>query len=246
MKEFVCIGMACIPERVVNLRKSVPVLAAQCDRLHIHLNGAKAFPKEAWTALPSVTLSRSDKNLGDAEKLRALHCFEGWYLTVDDDILYPTDYVERLVSELESVNRWGVSCVHGSYFNARSTEERHFMDRRVMFGYQQARDKTTRVLIPGTGTACFHTSMFKPLRSLAEHMNMLDIYIASWAATEGLPIYCVPRKQDWLQDLPNHGYAAAAERPMDFMQEVVDQHWAGILAMHADLSKGKDTNRSTQ
>jgi len=195
-------------------------------------------------SLPQVTLSRSEKNLGDAEKLRALRDFEGWYCTVDDDILYPPDYVARLVEELESVNKWGVACVHGSYFNALLSKDDHFMNRRRMFGYQQALAKTTRVLIPGTGTTCFHTSMFKPERAQAEHMNMLDIYVSAWAATAAIPVYCVPREAEWLQDLPNCGYAAADARPLAHMQEVMDQHWPGILAMHADLSKGKETGRT--
>jgi hypothetical protein len=226
------VGMACQPHRADNLLLSAPVLAAQCGALHIHVNGkVPTILRDLETNYDNIVLTASRENLGDTAKLSGLSNCEGYYLTVDDDILYPPDYVATMKRYLDAQSRIGILCVHGSTFDPSTVPG--FIGRRKMYDFGAALDQPQRVLMPGTGTACWHKSVFKISEADIRTPNMLDVWVACMAAEQGIPVISVPRPAGWLKPLSTCGTSICRERPIVDMEVLVQQHQKALQRMHA-------------
>ena len=102
MSDGVLIGLASIPEREGSLQRTLKSLAPQADKIALSLNEYAQVP--SWLArFPNVEATIRSENLGDAEKFAAVDEWDGVVCTCDDDILYPSDYVARI---LEGLEKW--------------------------------------------------------------------------------------------------------------------------------------------
>ncbi len=239
----VCIGMAAQPRRFENLQKSLPILAEQCDKLWLIVNPDSTKKIEEPTPILPSCLDKiqnteviiNSENLGDKEKFLGMqYQSSGYYLTVDDDILYPKDYVERMIEYMLQKENWCITCVHGSTFDPFGNLDR-FIGQRKMYHFEWGYDRLDRVMIPGTGTACYEVTKFKMLPEEMPVTNMGDIWIACKAARLGVPIYTVPRPAGWLKGLPSFGQNIAENRPSKEMVEAVKRNKEHLQKMFRRL-----------
>ena len=91
-------GVASIPERSENLRQTIESILPFVDELHVFLNNYPATPKYLQNPKISVYRSQDYHDLGDAGKFFTVGKKRGFYLAIDDDIIYPEDYVWKLVN----------------------------------------------------------------------------------------------------------------------------------------------------
>jgi hypothetical protein len=113
-------GMATMPDRLPYLEKVVETIRPQVDVLRVYLNNFEEVP--GFLMSEEACLSQDAKgDLGDAGKFYWIDDQEGvgysHYLTIDDDIGYPDDYVERLAWEFDARQGKAVVGVHGSEFS---------------------------------------------------------------------------------------------------------------------------------
>ena len=82
--------------RIDSLVKTVESIINQCDELNIIFNSE-------ITEIPSIFFEKkinlifSDNSYGDAMKFYFLEKSDGYFITIDDDIIYPPNYVRRNV-----------------------------------------------------------------------------------------------------------------------------------------------------
>ena len=197
--------MATFPARHATLPAVVASLAPQVDRLFIYANETTEGlpPLDAW---PNVTVLDSRNHAGDLSAngkifptrfLRDCTVF-----TVDDDFIYPRDYVSRYLGVFEAFG--GRCCVatHGSVFPERP---RWYYERCQVFSAVQALQAAQLATLAGSGTFAFRQSSLRldPDDFLGE--VMVDLKLSLAAAEQELPIWCVARPKSWLRPLTNQG-----------------------------------------
>lgn len=121
MRKEITIAMASFPPRKAGMLLTVAALLPQCDRLCLYLNGYDERPEELpqcdrlTVVLAGPSCAAPDK--GSQGKHHWLDRYGGaYYLTVDDDILYPADYVEKMVAAIDRYSRKAIVTAHGSLY----------------------------------------------------------------------------------------------------------------------------------
>jgi hypothetical protein len=191
--------MATMPSRGQTLPKALSTLLPQVDHLFLFLDrfpqGVPDHPR--ITALPSQLhgdLRANGKLLG------LVHApDQGIYLTVDDDIAYPPNYVERLVFHLDHLGPRIVAGVHGSQL--KRDHFTSYRKNRVIYPRSWEWPHYTPVDILGTCSAAFRLEDLRfDVRDWAI-TNMVDLNFAIECQKRNLPRFIVPRGRAWLRPL---------------------------------------------
>jgi hypothetical protein len=193
-------SLATIPGREHTLAGVIEALRPQVDTLCVSLNGhTRSAYCEFSKRWPDVMFARALNNAGDAAKFRAPLLGYDVHLTCDDDIVYPADYVERMVEELARARRdycAAAVCVHGARLKEPFSD---FYRDRVSYHYGQALESAQRVQIPGTGTFAYCPDDVRFTRYDFPHMNMADVQAAVRLMRAGIHVYAIARERGWLQ-----------------------------------------------
>ncbi|MDL2397689.1 FkbM family methyltransferase [Rhizobium mayense] len=207
-------GMATVAGNEIALRAAVMSLLPQVDRLYVYLNGFTEAPRFiAEHQKIRHFIDTDGSRYGDAGKFWGLEQVEdAIYVTCDDDIIYPDDFVARMIGELAQLRGRAVVSVHGSIILQPSRG--YYKDRgRAVFHYERSLMRRRRVHVAATGTSAFHSSLVKMKLADFRHRNMADIWLAEYLYRQSIPAYAVPRKDGWLQtiDVPRSSiYAQSA------------------------------------
>lgn len=192
-------GMATVAGNEVALRAAVSSLLPQVDHLHLYLNGFAMVPDFlATNPRVSCTIDGDGSTYGDAGKFHGLEGLEdAIYLTCDDDILYPDNYVEHMVAELASTGGRSIVCVHGALMLAPN-DDYYGRASRIVFHFREPLIRNRRIHVAGTGTCAFHTETVRMALGDFRHPNMADIWLAEYAQARQIPVYAVSRGPNWL------------------------------------------------
>ncbi len=211
----IVMGMAVIPPRLPNLAESLPGLLRQCDRLHMHINGPCAVPDYIRDE-PKIRLTHTQENLGGLVKFTAARATRGYFLAVDDDIVYPDDYAAVMIHALRQAGGPAVACAHGEIFHPYLPLARYY-HHRIFFNFEEPLVATRPVLIPGSGTTAYDTRRFVMVPDDFKVPHMEDIWVARRAADEGVRVLCVGRPAGWMRQLPVRATPLHYRLPMEAM-----------------------------
>jgi hypothetical protein len=192
----VTIGMASIPGRSEGLRLVLRSLLPYCDAFDVQLNG---YP-DGWTCPelddPKVTVYRAP-DIGARGKLRTAFRTAGYYLTVDDDIHYPPEYVQTVVSEIERFGRQAVVGYHGTVLTLPRDAVQP--QSRVLYHHMLELPVHIPVHMLGTGCMGWHSSAIT-LDWRRMEPGKIDEQVAIQAQEERVPMICLPRPAGWLPE----------------------------------------------
>ncbi|UCC72046.1 MAG: hypothetical protein JSV86_17010 [Gemmatimonadota bacterium] len=202
----VTVSIATLPERVEFLRQVVASLAPQVDHINLYLDGHDDVP----SGLPvnNVMLRKDDTRWrGDAGKFYWADTVRGYHFTCDDDLIYPPNYVERMIETIESYGRKAAVGVLGTRFCGTwdqyylipvrdPSDGKHY---KVGTAFGLARDWWVHCL--GTGTLAYHTDTIDVTRDLFVRPNMADVWFALAARRQRVPCVCIARPVNWLEIL---------------------------------------------
>lgn len=197
----ITVSLASIPSRRAGLMRVVQSLLGQVDRINVYLNNYADVPE--FLQHPKVRVARSQDHgdIRDNGKFFFLaETSHGYCLTVDDDILYPPDYVARLVAKVKQYGHQAIVGLHGTILPQRI--ERFFAPegRTVLsFKHELAEDRQVHVL--GTGTTAWHTSTLTLALADFESTGMADLWLAAKAQRSGVPMIAVARPQGFVAPL---------------------------------------------
>ena len=203
----VSIGIAATTKRS-SLYLAVRSLAKQADRLYLYLNDFSEPPR--WLAEFGDTVAVAHAPSGDLQdngKVYFLDHMHGFVFTCDDDIVYPTDYVQRMILRLLDHDLFAVVGVHGvnmtaSFWNSDRLGY-YSPTARSVARFHDARSFETSADVLGTGTTAWHASVFPTLR-LHDFFwpSMADIWLALYSHNRHVPLFCVARPAKWLVEIP--------------------------------------------
>lgn len=193
MNTDVMAGMASIPSRREALSDAVQSIIDQVDQLGVYLGEYDEIPP--WLSeVDNIRIMRSQDDpqgdRGDAGKFWWASRWDGFYLTVDDDIVYPPSYVDDTISALTEVGvRAAVSC-HGVRLHERPISS--YYAQRHVWHWQHRVKHFRRVHIACTGWAAFHAGLHDIPIDVFELPNMADIWFGRWAQSNHVPQFVRP------------------------------------------------------
>ncbi|HMB89982.1 MAG TPA: hypothetical protein VKP65_03990 [Rhodothermales bacterium] len=182
-----------MPGRQSSLIDTIESLAGQHDRLRIYANGITntsfldAYDCEVFTG----------EDLGDAGKFYTVgRLKKGVYVTCDDDLLYPEDFVERLLVGLD-VYPGAVVGFHG--WDAKPNSQSYHRDRAINYHFRQTIEDAHYCHVIGTGCTAFRVGDIKVSLSDFERPNMADLWLSKLCNEQGVPRVVLPHERDWIQ-----------------------------------------------
>jgi hypothetical protein len=211
--DLITASMATVPGREASLEQVVQALLPQVDRLNVYLNNFHEIPSCLWH--PQIEAVRSE-DLSDAGKFFWSGAVQGYHFTVDDDLLYPDDYVTTLIGAVERHQRKALVGVHGAVLLAPMTS---YYKNRLAFHCLSALPSDRPVHVLGTGTLAYHTSTIKLSVSDFKSPNMADLWLSLAAERQGVHRIAIRRMAHWLTLLPTPPGTTIYERFKDQDQE---------------------------
>jgi hypothetical protein len=197
-KDKISVCIASIPERESLLQMTVESLRGQCDNIYVALNDYDHIP-EFLKGYHTIILS-NDK--GDAAKHYWSGFLKGFVLTCDDDLVYPSGYVKRMVA---AVKKYKCACtLHGrNYPETNGDTERITNFQRDFIGYPCLGTVLldVKVDIGGDGVMCYHTDFLKVKYSDFLQKNMSQLYFSKLCKEQGVPIMCLSHVEGYLKYL---------------------------------------------
>lgn len=176
----VIVGIATFEGREKALKQTVKSLESQVDKIYIYDNSIR-------------------KDIKDNGKFYGLTQIDKpcYYLTCDDDIIYPEDYVKKMIKDIETHK-----CIithHGKIINdqdyLKGSERHHF----------SVRNYENKVLdVAGTAVTGFRTDYFKPSDIIkSDHFFVSDLLFAIEAKKQNKKIILATHKTNWIKQNMN-------------------------------------------
>lgn len=201
--------MASLSTRRDLLERTVASLLPQVDALCVYLNGYKKVP--TFLHNPKVVHAVLSNDAGwrgaeaklwfwDRAEFKAAPYWEDddIAIVVDDDIIYPRDYVASHVAALAR-HPGAITCVHGSVM--METFER-YADSRYVARARSGMATDAQVHIPGTGTMAFRRGDFNiSLRNDVRWSHCVDVMTAIAAKRQKVECWTIARPEKWLQPM---------------------------------------------
>ena len=195
--ENVYIGLASIPSRIDSLKIVIDRLLPQCGRIGVYLNNFEEVPNFLKHQKIDVQRSQDHGDLKDNGKFFFLDRSNlRFYASVDDDILYPEDYIQNLLTS-QALTR-GIVGVHGAYY---PKEINSLFESRCVVHFKEAFDYLLPVTLLGTGTSFIDQGVLRLKPSDFGEPGMADVWLANAAKKKGASLWVIPREANWLEPI---------------------------------------------
>ena len=223
----IVVGMASYPPRKRGMLETVRRILPQCDVLHLYLNGYTTRPPELPMD-PKLDIILAGPGCefpdrGSHGKFHWVDAEEGYYCTVDDDILYPPDYIERLIEGVERYGRQAIVSYHGCKYHVvppecgAIPEDNTTRAHRTQYDYRNTVEQDIAVHRGGAGVmACYPRAIgLTPDAFKSEPGSGDDEDVALFAQRNEVPIVRLAAKQGWLKaDMKIALISAMADNPV--------------------------------
>lgn len=206
LKEPVFAALCSIPSRQKQLEMVVRRILPQVDRLYIYLDKYKEVPGFI-RGLDKVFIYRSedfDVDFRDNAKFLPYKDLEKefsgfYYVTLDDDIVYPYDYVRTLTRKIDEYSRSAVVGLHGVVC---TESPRKYFRQRFIYHFNNDELKAPALVNNlGTGTVAFHSTSVRNIdpRDWPQG-GLVDIFFSMEARKQNTPLVCIERKSGWIKE----------------------------------------------
>ncbi|MCX7568042.1 glycosyltransferase family A protein [Sulfitobacter sp. F26169L] len=199
--------VCCIPARIDGFSKVIAQLLPQVDELHVFLDKFDTVP-EFLQNIPKVHVVLSKDLPGDPRDNAKFVPFNDakkrlgkfYFITCDDDIFYPHDYVRTHVNRLQAYDNSVISGFHGVLCEEKPKK---YFRRRFIYHFQHHALRAPQLVSNlGTGTVAFHSDCFDQLTpSDWAHGGMVDIYFSNECRRRNIAMLCMDRHTGWMRDI---------------------------------------------
>lgn len=189
-------SMASFPGREAQLEIAVRSVYDQVDELHVYLNVYRAAPQFLMRPKIKIYLQPVG-DLKDVGKIFGTMGVDGYVVLLDDDIEYPSDYVNRMVRKIEDHGRKAVIGVHGITYSRSRPSIIH--DRKLCDFRQACNGGPVDAL--GTGTLAYHSDTISFCIEDFPVLGFADVWVARKCWASGVDMISIARPKSWLKAL---------------------------------------------
>lgn len=185
-----------LQSRANNLEIILPNILKQSDFIYVNLIGFREIPKILLNE--KIKINNFFNGGSELRFFNYNDCNEDdYYFTIDDDIIYPENYVDVVISNMKAYNNDVVCCIHGSIVNLEQKKD-YYKRNRIVYHFKNELIENKKVIFPGVGTSCFYGKKFKINLTDFKASNMSDIYVGCFLYQQNIPIISIKRKNNWL------------------------------------------------
>jgi hypothetical protein len=207
---MITIGIASIPSREKGLELVLDSLTNQADRIYVSLNGYDTVP-DYFEKYSNVCHIITDNSLGDAMKFHWASMVDGYYLTCDDDLIYPPDYCCKMIN---GVNYYDcIVSLHGRQYASPVTD---FMKWIGSYPCLKKVTSDISVNIIGDGCCAFHTNDVRVDMESFKRPNMSNIFFSKIATEQNVPMIVLEHEADYLTYIKPPKRSTIWERTKDY------------------------------
>lgn len=195
----VYVGMASMPSRVKKLEKVISNILPQVNHVYIYLNNYDSVPEFLTDDKITIFSSSQFGDLKDNGKFFGLQYLEEdcYFISIDDDINYPENYVSELVKKIDLYDKKCVVGLHGAIYGKLANS---FFDRKTIH-FSKELSFDTPVSVLGTGTVGFFKRKIPISLDDFETTGKADLYLGSFLKKRKIPAICISRERNWLSEL---------------------------------------------
>lgn len=190
--------MPTLPNRQRSARLVLQNLLKQgVDLVVVHLNGHKKMP--SWVRHPRVRAFLHPPRTGPIVRWKLLPDCD-LVLSVDDDIIYPHDYVRNTVKHLLRLRRGRGLSYHGTHWSPGKTA----LEDRVILPFSAGCSTYVPKSYFGCGVSAFFRSDLERVdRNATKTFEYLDdVWMSAAAARAGIFMYRPPSPAEWISVYP--------------------------------------------
>lgn len=194
-------GIASIPDRESKLMTTIESILPQADEVRVYLNNYPHTPEFLQHDKILVYRSQAYGDRSDAGKFFRVpeNCY---YLSIDDDIIYPPDYAERLKAKLQEYYGQVIVSHHGRRLK-KPPFRSYYRDKVFVHHCLRYQPEDRFVHVGGTGVMAFDTNYFRPTPELFKKLHMADIWIAKLAQEKKIPILALAHSSGYIKPQGN-------------------------------------------
>lgn len=174
-------GIATFDARSSQLERSIESLRGQVDEIIVYNNSH------------NVDLTDNGKFYGLT--MQNEPCY---YLSCDDDIIYPPDYSANMVSAIDRHN-----CIVTHHGRLLTGLNKDYYRGHIAYRCLGSVGSEKRIDVAGTGVSGFRTDQFNPISVINDQRHrMSDLLFSLEAAKQNVPIFVLKHQTGWLKDIP--------------------------------------------
>lgn len=183
-------------KRLDSLLKTIESIYHQSDIINVTLNSYEEIPIDLYDKKINIFIGNNDK--GDAYKFYNQKKYDGYYFTIDDDLIYPENYSEYMINKIEEYNRKSIITLHGRNFNQFPIDS-YYLSQSELYHFNRKLEKDVNTQFGGTGVMAFHSSLMKIDIEYFRTPNMADIWVGKFAKENNIDIICVEHNNDFVK-----------------------------------------------
>jgi GR25 family glycosyltransferase involved in LPS biosynthesis len=192
-------NIATQPHRFKRLLEMLKSIEGQFDEIRIYLNNFSTVPPEL-----SKYTTYIGKDLTDNGKFFWSHNSSEYYFTLNDDIIYPPDYVKKTLPLIKDrIVTYQGRCLFG-------LNQTYYGNHKF---YTHCEELTDEVLLDvgSTGFMAFNTNLFKPNLWRSPNKKMSDLIVSLEATIFNIDMICLPKNEDWILQIDNEEFGISSE-----------------------------------
>lgn len=181
--------MATIPERECCLENIIISLYDNIDEMRIAFNGYENVP--CWIKkYKKIKCFLYKDNRYEANAVwDMMNNINGYVFVCDDDILYPCDYIQKMMICLNKYNLKAAISVHGKKIKGNRTV--------MISGFSKEEKKDKVVDIVGVGVLLFHTNYLFPRLSDFHYKYCRDLQFSILSYKKDIPLVRIKSIKKW-------------------------------------------------
>lgn len=213
-------NLATYPPRSKALFGVLNSLASQVDCINLILNEYEIVP-DIISRFENINAVIPKHDTKDAGKFYCHTSEADYVLLVDDDIIYPQNYVQKTISNFNSLDNHNVIAGYHSSIYQRPPFPKDFTNLkrfikyyiepnlivhyRKIFHYSTGIERPIFVDQIGSGTVIMRGKDMPPYDYMKTSQKFVDVRLAKWCFERDIARVCLPRTDGWLASYDKNG-----------------------------------------
>lgn len=198
---MITVSLATIKSREESLKQVVKSVLPQVDIMNIYLHGYAEIPQFLKNEKINIALEKEFGNRMDNDKFYFMDKVKkGYHILIDDDLIYPKDFVQKLIKGCKKYQNKAVVGFHGRIMERLPIASYYADSVQYPCLYEVKENITVDTL--GTGCLCYHTDLGIVIDYGVLEPFMSDIHFSLHCKKKDIPMIVLEHKGEWIKHYP--------------------------------------------